>query len=339
MKKKLTAFLVVISILAIVSSWFIFGPTISNSNKKFLYISEGADFGDVENNLKENDFLSSTYAFRWISKAMGYSKNIRPGKYQITDRMSLFSLVRMLKNGRQAEVRLVITKLRTREDFAKKINEKFDIDYEEAMLYLNSNDSLKTLGVDTSNLMTLLIPNSYLFWWNTSLPDLLKRLQKQHDYFWEGERTEKAKALGFSTQEIYTIASIVEEETNKKEDKGKIARVYMNRIKKGMKLEADPTVKFAMRNFTLTRIMHKHLDHPSVYNTYYQKGLPPGPICTPSMETIDEVLDSEPSEHIFFVAKPDFKGYSNFSSTYPEHQRFAKAYQKALDSLIAAKKK
>ena len=339
MKKKLTAFLVVISILAIVSSWFIFGPTISNPNKKFLYISEGADYADIETNLKENDFLSSTFAFRWISKAMGYSKNIRPGKYQITDRMSLFSLVRMLKNGRQAEVRLVITKLRTREDFVKKINEKFDIDYEEAMLYLNSNDSLKTLGVDTSTFMTLLIPNSYLFWWNTSLRDLLKRLQKQHDYFWEGERTEKAKALGFSTQEIYTIASIVEEETNKKADKGKIARVYMNRIKKGMKLEADPTVKFAMRNFTLTRIMYKHLEYPSVYNTYYQKGLPPGPICTPSMETIDEVLDSEPSDHIFFVAKPDFNGYSNFSSTYPEHQRFAKQYQQALDSLFASKKK
>ena len=106
-----------------------------------------------------------------------------------------------------------------------------------------------------------------------------------------------------------------------------------------MKLEADPTVKFAMRNFTLTRIMYKHLDHPSVYNTYYQKGLPPGPICTPSMETIDEVLDSEPSDHIFFVAKPDFNGYSNFSSTYPEHQRFAKQYQQALDSLFASKKK
>lgn len=339
MKKKIFIFLVVTSTVAIVLAWFIFGPIVSNPNKKFLYISKDADFASVENSLKENKFLTQTFSFKWVSKAMGYPKKIRPGKYQITTRMSLFSLVRMLKNGRQAEVRLVITKLRTRSDLANKINEKFDIDIEETMLYLNSNDSLKILGLDTSTLMTLLIPNSYLFWWNTPLPDLLKRLQKQQYYFWEGERTEKAKAMGFSAQEIYTIASIVEEETNKKEDKGKIARVYMNRIKKGMKLEADPTVKFAMRNFTLTRIMHKHLEYSSVYNTYSQKGLPPGPICTPSMETIDEVLNSEPSEHIFFVAKPDFKGYSNFSSTYPEHQRFAKQYQQALDGLIAGKKK
>ncbi|MEY4702170.1 MAG: endolytic transglycosylase MltG [Bacteroidota bacterium] len=124
-----------------------------------------------------------------------------------------------------------------------------------------------------------------------------------------------------------------------KSDKGKIARVYMNRMKKGMKLEADPTVKFAMRNFGLKRIMFKHLEYPSPYNTYYQKGLPPGPICTPSIETIDEVLYSMPSEHIFFVAKPDFEGYSNFSENYADHQRYAKAYQQALDSLIASKKK
>jgi UPF0755 protein len=339
MKKKSTTLLLFLLIAIAMLTWSVFGPTVSNPKEKYLYIPKGSDLAQVKDSLSINEMVNPIFTFGLLSKLMNYENNIKPGRYQIKDGMSLFSLVRMLKNGRQAEVRLVITKLRTRADLAKKINEKFDIDYEEAMLYLNSNDSLKTLGVDTSTLMTLLIPNSYLFWWNTSMPDLLKRLQKQHDYFWEGERTAKAKALGFSTQEIYTIASIVEEETNKKEDKGKIARVYMNRIKKGMKLEADPTVKFAMRNFTLTRIMHKHLDYPSDYNTYYKKGLPPGPICTTSMETIDEVLDSEPSEHIFFVAKPDFKGYSNFSSTYAEHQRFAKQYQQALDSLIAGKKK
>ncbi len=144
----------------------------------------------------------------------------------------------------------------------------------------------------------------------------------------------KARELGFSPEEIYTIASIVEEETNMKSDKGKIARVYINRINKGMKLEADPTVKFAMRNFELTRIMHKHLSYPSAYNTYYQKGLPPGPICTPSIETIDEVLNAPESDHIFFVAKPTFDGYSNFSSTYAQHQEYARAYQKALDELM-----
>jgi UPF0755 protein len=254
MKKKSTAILLFLFIAIAMLTWSVFGPTVSNPNKKYLYIPKGSDLDQVKDSLSINEMVNPIFTFGLLSKLMNYENNIKPGRYQIKDGMSLFSLVRMLKNGRQAEVRLVITKLRTRADLAKKINEKFDIKYEEAMLYLNSNDSLNTFGVDTSTLMTLLIPNSYLFWWNTSLPDLLKRLQKQHDYFWEGERTEKAKALGFSTQEIYTIASIVEEETNKKEDKGKIARVYMNRIKKGMKLESDPTVKFAMRNFTLTTI-------------------------------------------------------------------------------------
>jgi UPF0755 protein len=133
------------------------------------------------------------------------------------------------------------------------------------------------------------------------------------------------------------MASIVEEETNKADDKGRIASVYMNRIKKGMKLEADPTVKYAMRNFGLKRILHGHLAYPSPYNTYQQTGLPPGPICTPSINTIDAVLDAPETNYIFFVAKPDFKGYSNFAATYPEHLVYAKMYQKALDSLIMRK--
>ena len=339
MKKKSTALLLFLFIVIGILAWNVFGPTVSNPKQKYLYIPKGSNLDQVRDSLIINEMANPFITFKLLSKLMKYENNIKPGKYKVTDGMSLFSLIRMLKNGRQAEVRLVITKLRTREDLAKKLSEKFDIEYGEALVYLNSNDSLKKLKVDTSTMMTLLIPNSYLFWWNTSLPDVLERLKKQHDYFWEGKRMTKARELGFTPEEIYTIASIVEEETNMKSDKGKIARVYMNRMKKGMKLEADPTVKFAMRNFGLKRIMFKHLEYPSPYNTYYQKGLPPGPICTPSIETIDEVLNSTPSEHIFFVAKPDFEGYSNFSENYADHQRYAKAYQQALDSLIASKKK
>ncbi|WP_462219274.1 endolytic transglycosylase MltG, partial [Ferruginibacter sp.] len=143
--------------------------------------------------------------------------------------------------------------------------------------------------------------------------------------------------LNMTPKQVYTMASIVEEETNKEEDKGKIASVYINRIETGMKLEADPTVKFAMKDFGLKRILHKHLEYPSPYNTYRQTGLPPGPICTPSSKTIDAVLNAPQTNYIFFVAKPDFNGYSNFATTYSEHLVFAKAYQNALDSLIKAK--
>ena len=145
--------------------------------------------------------------------------------------------------------------------------------------------------------------------------------------------------MNFTPEEVYTIASIVEEETNKQSDKGLIASVYMNRIKKGMKLEADPTVKYAMRNFGLKRILHGHLDYPSLYNTYQHTGLPPGPICTPSITTIDAVLDAPQTNYIFFVAKPEFNGYSNFAATYQEHLVFANAYRRALDSLILSRNK
>ncbi len=138
--------------------------------------------------------------------------------------------------------------------------------------------------------------------------------------------------------QVYTMASIVEEETNMPEDKGLVASVYMNRINKGMRLEADPTVKYAMRDFGLKRILHGHLAYPSDYNTYQHTGLPPGPICTPSTNTIDAVLNAPSTSYLFFVAKPDFRGYSNFASSYPEHLIFAKAYQHALDSLILSKK-
>jgi UPF0755 protein len=185
--------------------------------------------------------------------------------------------------------------------------------------------------------MTIVIPDTYLMQWNGSMSKIMTRLKKEHDDFWTEERSAKARALNLSPEQVYTMASIVEEETNKKEDKGLIASVYMNRIKKGMRLEADPTVKYAMRDFGLKRILQGHLKYPSPYNTYLNTGLPPGPITTPSSKTIDAVLDAPQTNYIFFVAKPDFKGYSNFAVTYEEHLKFANAYRKALDSLIISK--
>ncbi len=334
MNKKFKIIVVFAMILGILSAWFIFGKTISNKGNVYLYIPANSKIDGVKDSLKQKEILHNFLVFDVLSNLMDYPNNIKPGKYTIPNKTSIFNLVRMLRKGRQAEVRFTITKLRTREDLAQKMSEKFDITTTEALQFLNKNDSLKRFDVDTHTVMTLIIPNTYLFWWNSSVSGILERLKKQHDYFWEGKRKLQADQLKLTEEQVYTIASIVEEETNMKSDKGKIARVYINRIDKGMKLEADPTVKFAMRNFELTRIMHKHLSHPSAYNTYYQKGLPPGPICTPSIETIDEVLNAPPSDHIFFVAKPTFDGYSNFSSTYAEHQKFAKEYQKALDNLM-----
>lgn len=314
------------------------GPNVNTKNDKYFYVYTGDKYEDVYANLKEKAILPNYFTFDLLASFTGYKKQVKPGKYEISNGMSVFNLIRILKSGRQHEVRLVITKLRTKEDFAKKIGSNFEADSLEVIHFLLSNDSLAPFQLDTNTVMSVLIPNSYLFWWNGSFKKILERLKKQHDYFWEGKRTIKAKSLGYSPEEIYTIASIVEEETTKESDKELIASVYFNRLKKCMKLEADPTVKYAMRDFELRRILHGHLDFPSPYNTYYKTGLPPGPICTPSINTIDAVLNAPKTDYLFFVAKPDFKGYSNFASNYQQHLVFAKAYQKALDTLILRKK-
>jgi UPF0755 protein len=186
-------------------------------------------------------------------------------------------------------------------------------------------------------MLTSVIPNTYSIYWNTPAEKIIDKLHTEKEKFWNSEREAKAKALNLTPEQVYIMASIVEEETNREADKGKIASVYMNRIAAGIKLQADPTVKFALKNFALTRILHGHLTYASPFNTYQNLGLPPGPICTPSIKTIDAVLNAPQTNYIYFVAKPDFNGYSNFATSYAEHLVFAKAYQQALDSLMKAK--
>jgi len=183
--------------------------------------------------------------------------------------------------------------------------------------------------------MTAVIPNTYSILWNTSAAKIFKKLYADQEKFWTEDRRAKAAALNMTPQQVYSMASIVEEETNKEEDKGKVASVYINRIETGQRLEADPTIKFALRNFSLKRIRdsHKQAAANSAYNTYFNTGLPPGPICTPSPKTIDAVLNAPATNYLFFVAKPDWSGLSNFTDNYKEHLTNAKNYQHFLDSV------
>lgn len=328
---RIVFFVIIISGLFL--GWNLFGPISSTPEKKFFYIKTGSNYNDVQNELIKQHVLSSTFLFDIICKAIQYKEKVKPGRYEISGGTSLIGLIRKLKSGNQKEVRLVITKLRTKENLAQKIGSQFEADSQQVIRFLLNNDSLKAFEVDTNTVMSLIIPNSYLLWWNGSVGKIFSRLKTQHDYFWEGKRSAKAKRLGLNSNEVYTIASIVEEETNAQSDKGKIASVYINRLKKGMKLEADPTVKYAMRNFELKRILHGHLTFASPYNTYQNTGLPPGPICTPTISTIDAVLDAPATNYLFFVAKPDLSGYSNFSPDYSTHLINAKLYQQAINKL------
>ena len=337
MKKvfRLIFFLILIAGLAV--AWLVFGPGVKNSSNQFLYIRTGSIYKDVKDSLKQKGLVSNLFVFDKLAQLAKYRQAVKPGKYKITNGMSLYNLVKMLRAGRQEPVNLVIIKLRTREDLAKKIAANFETNIETALDFFDSNDSLSAFGLDTNTVMTSVIPNTYTFKWNTPVKSIFKKLNAEEKKFWNDERSEKAAKLGLTPKEIYTLASIVEEETNKLSDKGKIASVYINRISKGMRLAADPTIKFAMKNFELKRIYHKYLDYPSPYNTYTNAGLPPGPICTPSIKTIDAVLDAPTTDYLFFVARSDFSGFSDFAETYAQHLIYAKAYQQALDSLIIRK--
>jgi UPF0755 protein len=338
MKKKII-FWILLSLLFIgaYSSWQVFGPTVSAPESKYFYTKTGAVYGDVRQALIDQKIIRTAFFFDLISKQLNYQKLVKAGRYQIKSGTSVFSLLRMLRSGNQSAVNLVINKLRLKEDLAQKIAANFECDSVTVMKVLTDPATLQKYDVDINTIMTIVIPNTYSIYWNSAADKIIEKLHSEKIKFWNEERSAKAKALNLSPEQIYSMASIVEEETNKEEDKGKIASVYMNRMAAGMKLQADPTVKFAMKNFALTRILQGHLNYASPFNTYRNLGLPPGPICTPSIKTIDAVLNAPQTNYIYFVAKPDFKGYSNFASSYAGHLVFAKAYQRALDSLTAAK--
>lgn len=320
-------------------AWNLFGPTVNAPGQKYFYIRTGSTYEQVKDCLLKKKIISSGIWFDKVAGYLNYKKAIRPGKYKIDKGMSVTNLVRMLRAGRQSPVNLVIIKLRTKEDLAKKIGENFECDSLSVINFLNNPDSAAKYNLDTNTVMTAVIPNTYTLKWNNTPSRIFKYLFTEQQKFWTEKRKAQAAALHLSEKEVYILASIVEEETNKNEDKGKIASVYINRLRSGMKLAADPTVKFAMKDFGLKRIMYKYLSFPSPYNTYLTTGLPPGPICTPSIKTIDAVLNAPETNYLYFVAKPDFSGYSNFTADYAEHQKNAKAYQQALDSLIRSKER
>ncbi len=237
-------------------------------------------------------------------------------------------------------VKIVINKLRTKDDLAKKLATIMQDSVENYELYLQNNDSLKVFGKDSNTIMSGIIPNTYEVFKGTEAKKVLKKILDFEAVYWNAERKAKAAKLGYTPHQIYTMASIVEEETTKEEDKGKIASVYLNRLKKNMKLEADPTLKFAINDFSLTRILLKHKDMAaqSPYSTYAFAGLPPGPICTPSTKTIEAVLNAPETDYIFFVAQPNFSGLSNFTADYKVHLQNAAVYHKFLDSIFIARK-
>ncbi|HMG68125.1 MAG TPA: endolytic transglycosylase MltG [Chitinophagaceae bacterium] len=337
MKKWIRFIAFALLIIVLFSAWKIFGPSIAQPEGKFFFVKTGSIYSEVTSDLANEKIIKGTSWFKLVAKALKYNV-IKPGKYEIKKGMSLFNLVRMLKNGRQTPVDLVIIKFRTKEEFSHRIGKEFETDSTQMMNFLNNRDSLNHYGLDTSTWDYAIIPDTYVYFWNTTPSRIFSKLYSSSQKFWTADRMSKLKEKNLTPLQAYILASIIEEETNFKADKEKIASVYINRINKNMPLQADPTIKFAMRDFGLKRIYEKYLAVPSVFNTYLNKGLPPGPICTPSMETLDAVINAPNTDYIYFVANSDLNGSSVFASEYEEHMKNAKLYQQALNKQDSIRK-
>lgn len=331
MKKRILLGLALsVLLLTAFIAWHIFGPTVKPPQEKYLYVRTGSNYEELVRQLEEEKIVTSASWFRLASKLIGYSQ-VRPGKYEITKGMSVSDLVRMLRNGRQTPVKFVVTKIRTREVLASRIGRAFECDSLEMIRFLNSPDSLNAYGLDTNTVMAAVMPLTYTLKWNSTARNVFEQFHTAWSKFWTEERRRKADSLRLNITQVSTLASIIDEETNAPSDRPNIASVYLNRIAKGMPLQADPTVKFALREFGLRRIYQAHTRFESPYNTYTTKGLPPGPICTPAEATIDAVLDSPKTDYLYFVASPKFDGTHVFTTNYKDHLKEARIYQQELN--------
>lgn len=332
-KKKHYIIPIIICVLALAGLViFYLTGSLSKSDKcEYVYIDDNDNLDSVAAKLKPIANEQALLSFKLLSRHSGYCKNIRTGKYAILPEEGIIAVLRKLKNGHQEPVRLTIPESRTTDKLAGALSRKLMMDSLALSIFFKDSTLCAKMGYDTTTIVCLFVPNTYEVYWNTSIENLLTRMKKEHDKFWDKSRQAKATALGLNPNEVCTLASIIDEETSNNPEKPMIARMYLNRLKKGMPLQADPTVKFALKDFALKRIYHNMLNTDSPYNTYKNTGLPPGPIKVASVAGIDAVLNAPSHNYLYMCAKEDFSGTHNFASSYSEHLRNAAKYSKALN--------
>lgn len=296
-----------------------------------LYVPEGTTFNVLLDSLNSGGKIESTARFSRVAKAAARDKEIHPGRYELKSGMSTVALIRKIYGGHQSPVKITFNNIRNLPQLASYLGNRLEADSASFASVLLSDSTASTYGFTGHEFIGMFIPDTYELYWTTKPEAFIKRINEAYMIFWNKNRQSKLKRTGLTSKEVSTLASIVEEETNKSDEMPVIAGTYLNRLRKGMKLQADPTVKFAIGDFSLKRIMHKHLDTDSPYNTYRHEGLPPGPIRMPSATAIDAVLNYDENDYIYFCARSDFSGYHSFAKTYSEHLRNARNYSAALN--------
>jgi len=307
-----------------------FGPNVT-ANREYLYIRTGATFNDVFDTIKKDGIVKDSATFYWSAQNMNYVTRVKPGRYRLHEGMSNRKLINMLASGNQEPVTLSFHNLRLKEQFAGFVSKKIEPDSMAIIRLLDSSAFVQQYGFTTENVYTMFLPNSYQLYWNTTPEKFFKRMYANYEKFWTPERKQKAAAINLDPIKVSILASIVDAEALHDDEMPTIAGLYLNRLKKGMKLESDPTIIFAENDFTIRRVLKRYLSINSPYNTYTNTGLPPGPIMMPSVNAINAVLDYHKSDYIYMCAKEDFSGYHNFATNMTDHLTNAHKYQEALN--------
>mgnify|MGYP000024138627 CR=1 FL=1 len=295
-----------------------------------VYVPTGASFTQLMDSLRRHEVLRNETAFARMARRHGLDTALKAGRYELKEGMSYVRTVRMLRLGWQVPVRVTFNNIRTPDRLAGILARKLEPDSAAWLAALTSDSLARVYGLTPQTILTLCIPNTYEFFWNTSPDTFLQRMRQESDKFWTS-RDAKLSRSGLTRQQAYILASIVYEETKRKNEMPRVAGVYVNRLKRGMPLQADPTVKYAVGDFALRRVLNRHLEVDSPYNTYKYPGLPPGPICMPSIDALDGVVDFENHDYLYFCAKDDLSGAHAFARTLAEHNRNAQAYARALN--------
>jgi len=298
-----------------------------------IIIPLNASYEQVVDSLKKHKIIENYKAFDWVAKQKKYANSIKPGKYLLDKGLNTNEILNMLRSGNQQPVQVTFNNLRFIEELAGAVSKYIEPDSVELLQKFTDPLVHEKFGFTQSTFHCMFIPNTYEFYWTATADQFLERMSMEYKRFWNEERRNKAQEMGLTPEEVMTVASIVQEETNKRDEKPIVAGLYLNRIKRGMPLQADPTVKFALGSFRIKRVLKSHLEIDSPYNTYKYPGLPPGPINFPEISSIESVLNAAKTGYLYMCAREDFSGYHNFSTNLAGHNENARKYRASLDSL------
>lgn len=310
-----------------------YAPNVNADRRVSVKIPTGSSYADVMRLLEENQVLKNRWTFELVSRWRHYDRQVKPGYYVFTRGMDNRLMVNTLRLGWQTPVTLVIYNIRTKEDFAGLVGRTLELDSAHLLSQLNNASFCRRYERDTNNILSRFVMDNYEFYWNTSLDKFMKKMDEAYHQFWNEERIKRANRYRLSPAEVITLASIVEKEVIFDRELTTVAGVYLNRLRIGMPLQADPTLVFARRDFKARRVNSLHREFESPYNTYKNRGLPPGPICIPRKKSVDAVLHAEEHSYLYFCANPDMSGNSIFSKTLAEQNRVARQYRKKLDKM------